>query len=1106
MLAMTHLRIHLLGNFWITCDDVPLPAFASPRLQSFLAYLLLHSTAPQPRQQLAFQLWPDSREAQAHSNLRKAIHHLRRALPTPEQFLQIDAQTVQWRPQVVCTVDIHEFAAKLGAADQVDMTDWAGQQAFLEEAVALYGGDLLLGCYDEWIGPERERLRQRFLTTLERLVWLSEDRRDYATAIHYAHQLLQHDPLQESAYHQMMRLHALNDDRAAALQVYHTCVTVLQRELGVEPGEALQQAHAHLLAASVPACLRPATSLAGTIRLVGRQPAWQILRDAWQTARRTRVHFCLIQGEAGIGKTRLAEELLAWAARQGIVTATTRSYAAEGALAYAPVIEWLRTPALESTLATLDTVWLTEVARLLPELLVAHPTLPRPAPLTDQWQRQRLFEALARTFTGDGRSKLLVIDDLQWCDGETLAWLRYLLHFAHSDKGQLHPVTPLLIVGTARSDEIDADHPFTTLLLDLRRNDEITELTLTPLNASETAELAAQVTTTPLTAETAQAVYRQSEGNPLFVVEMVRAGMGDWRQETGGAQTGLQSPISDLPSLPPKVQAVIQQRLNQLTSTARQLLGLAATIGRSFTFAMLLAVGDVPETELVQSLDELWRRGLVRAQGSNRYDFSHDRIREAVYATVSPVQRPLWHKRVAQALEVVYRDDTDEVSGQLAFHYEEAGLFERAVHWYQRAGQAARQLFAHAEAITYLESGLALLDRLPEDHQHTAQKLQLLRMLDEVVVNVYGVAPLRRTVILERVKELAIQLHDNHHLCDVLGNLSFFYQARGELQTARQLAQEHLLLVQQTEDPIQRALAHLRFGTVTMSVGAFQDANHALELARSFLDKCATPLRYEFIWKQQSSHIDRFWLNILWIVGFPERAQDVTQRMLKLAVELGPRDRSNIPFFAAMLYRNLKLKQPLIQQTEQLTQLGQEYSMRLAEQSGTVFQGWILAHQGDLSAGIALTQRGVDSFRRVGQTIFQTHRLAMLAEMHLTANQFQEAQLVLEEAFFISREKGEHFWDVELYRLQGDLCLAQNRADIQAEHAYLQAIVVAQQQSAKSLELRATMALCRLWQRQGKCAEAHALLAAIYGWFTEGFDTADLQEAKALLAELALRQ
>ena len=690
------------------------------------------------------------------------------------------------------------------------------------------------------------------------------------------------------------------------------------------------------------------------------------------------------------------------------------------------------------------------------------------------------------------------MDDVQWCDADSLEWLRYLLHFARRPAARSPARVRLLVVGTVRTQEVDREHPLHTLLLDLRSTGQVTEIALVPLDALESAQLAGQVVSTQLEADAASRLFAQTEGNPLFVVETMRANAGI---QDGSDAENKGSPPS---ALPPKVQAVIRSRLAQLSSAARKVADLAATIGRAFVFALLLASdGDLTESELMRSLDELWQRGIIRTQDDHTYDFSHDLIREVAYAQISPIQRPLLHRRVAQALERLHAEDLDPVYAQLAVHYEQAGLFEQAIVWYERAGKVARQLFAHAEAIQYLESGLALLDRLPENDRYTAQKVQLLLMLDRGVISGYGVAPLRRAAVLLRARKLAIQISDDAALLDLLERLTFFYQARGELQEARKIAQEHLLLAQKAGDLIQHGPAYLGFGRVAMSVGAFQKANQSLERAWALLDQCDSHVRNELAWKQQRSHTARFWIVTLWILGFPDGAQKLARQMIVQAAELGPRDRSNIPFFAAILYRNLKLNQPLAQQVEALTCLGEKYSLWLATQSGLVFRGWELVHQGNFDEGIALTQRGVDNFRRAGHTMFQTHRLAMLAEMYLIANQLNEAQRVLNEAFAISLQTGEHFWDVELHRLQGELLLAQGASDEQAEHAYLQAIAIAQQQDAKSLELRAVMSVCRLWQRQGKRAETYDRLAAIYGWFSEGFDTADLQEARALLAELS---
>ncbi|MEZ4726887.1 MAG: BTAD domain-containing putative transcriptional regulator [Caldilineaceae bacterium] len=1098
---MAYLRIHLLGNCSLLYGDTPLSAPDSPRLQSIFAYLLLHSSTPQFRQQLAFQLWPESSEPQAYRNLRKAIHQLRRTSPLIDQYLQVTTRTIHWHPAFPYTLDVSEFEVKVRQAQETMGIDSATRQTLLTEAVALYQGDLLPNCYDEWIIPARERLRQQWLETLERLVWVSEDRRDYATALHYAHHLLRAEPLAENTYQQLMRLHALTDDRAAALQTYHTCITVLQRELGVEPGAALQAAYTQLLAATIPASLRPAppSAPAGALRLVGRQAEWQRLRTLWQQTAQGQTHFCLLHGEAGIGKTRLAEEVRDWGARQGIITATTRSYAAEGALAYAPVVEWLRAPPLQTALATLAEPWLTEVARLLPELLVEQPTLPRPAPLTAEWQRQRLFEALARAFTSDGQPKLLLIDDLQWCDGETLAWLRYLRRFAGSSKDQPPHPAPLLILGTVRSEEIDADHPLTTLLLDLRRNDEISELTLTPFNERETAELAAQIISTPLLAEAAQTIYHQSEGNPLFVVEMMRSGVESWRTGDGAA-------IASRPSLPPKVQSVIQQRLNHLSPAARQLLGLAATIGRSFSFALLQQASNHREEELVHWLDELWQRGLVREQGLHTYDFSHDRIREAAYALVSPAQRPLWHKRVVQALEALYVDDLDGVSAQIATHYERAGLASQAITHYQRAAAVEVRRFAHNNAIVYLDSGLILLRMQPPTIERAKQELTLLLTKAYSLAVVQGFSVPDIAAVCAQIETLLPHIDEDRLRFHAYQRLRGYYASSGKTVEAYRCARYLLEVAQRLADPAYRLGAFQANGIVNLQLGHFAVGRDYMEQGQAlYRSNGADAVRHA----QSDTGMIGLTGNLvltLWLLGHPDQAKSKQTDALAFAEKLNdPFQTTIILFFATMVYSYCYAVEATAAAAQKMLRLDAQYGFPLTHASGLVSDGWAVAQQGNLAEGIRRMRAGIDEMNAMNHLMFQTHRLAWLAETQLQAADWAAAGATLDEAFTMSDQSGQRSADAELYRLRGEWLLrsagsnSSPKVQAAAEAAFQQALTIARTQEAKSFELRAAMSLCRLWQRQGKRAEAYKLLAAIYGWFTEGFDTADLQEAKALL-------
>jgi DNA-binding SARP family transcriptional activator len=358
---MSTLQIQLLGNFQLSYNDAPMTTLNQARLQSLLAYLVLHRDAPQSRQQVAFLFWPDTSEAQAHTNLRQLLHHLRRAWPVVGEFVQIDARTLQWKADADFKLDVSAFEREVAqAAEAMRTAQFTAARVALSQAVNLYGGDLLPGCYDDWLLTERERLRQHFLDALEQLVVLCERQRDYPSAIHHAQHLLRTDPLHETTYRRLMRLHALNGDRASALRAYHVCATTLARELGVEPNQDTQESYARLLKMEIPQVLGAATgaSSAAGERLVGRQPAWEKLQAAWQRVMRGHSHFVCIGGEAGIGKTRLAEEMLNWARRQGIAQARTKSYAAEGSLAYAPVTEWLRADVFQPARKQLPDIWL----------------------------------------------------------------------------------------------------------------------------------------------------------------------------------------------------------------------------------------------------------------------------------------------------------------------------------------------------------------------------------------------------------------------------------------------------------------------------------------------------------------------------------------------------------------------------------------------------------------------------------------------------------------------------------------------------------------------------------------------------------------------------
>ncbi|GAB90032.1 ATP-binding protein [Gordonia rhizosphera] len=726
------LRISVFGRLELRRGDELLPRLGSARAESLLVYLLLRADQTRARQRIAGELWPESTESQARTNLRNVLHLLRHALPGVEHYLEVDARVLGWRSRD-SSVDAWEMRAAVARAREAERAS-AARIAALRDAAACYRGDLLEDCIDEWLTTPRDRYRDLYFQVLRDLVGALVERGEHVDAIRLGRELVHRDPLNEDHHRLLLDAHHRAGDRAGALRAYHEYATVIEHELGVEPSPDMRRRYAEVAGAGAMDGTRVGAraavqSVAATAaRLVGRDDEWTALRRCWQAAMDGRGQLVLVTGEPGIGKTRLAEELGRLCTQGGHAVAQARSFPDAGDLGYGVVVSWLRGTRTDSWVRTAPTRDRMALARLLPELDV-----PEEHWWRADFDRLQLFEAAVGALTHTDRPLLLVADDAQWMDAPSVELIHYLLRSPQARH--------VLLVATVRLEELGTRHPLTDVVDALRADDRVTEVPLGRFGRAHTAELARLTLGAALDAEDTDALFAESEGNPLFVVETLRSG---WH-------AGVPHEIS------PKLHAVTSARLRRLPVPARELLDTACCIGGSFSAAVVGAAAGVDEATLVEGLDILWRSGVIREHGIDAYDFSHNKIRDVAYAGLSPAARRHVHLRVAEALVHTEREGSGAVSGEVAAHFERAGRPLDAIRWYERAAERAQHRFADAEAVRLLDRARSLVPALPPDLAPPTE-FEILSRSPIVVGTVKGYESDDLVAVLDRASELAESL------------------------------------------------------------------------------------------------------------------------------------------------------------------------------------------------------------------------------------------------------------------------------------------------------------------------------------------------------------
>ena len=837
--------------------------------------------------------------------------------------------------------------------------------------------------------------------------------------------------------------------------------------------------------------------------LVGREEEIALLLKRWEQAKDGDGQVVLLSGEPGVGKSRILRsfrERLEDELRNRVLYYCSPYHQNS---AFYPAIDQLerglrfekddgaaeKLDKLEAALGDLG-LPVPEIAPLLASLL----SLPAgdrypPPPLGGEEMKKKILEALVAVFEAMASRDpvLMVVEDVHWIDPSTLELLDLLIEHLRSAR--------VVLVVTYRP---EFDSPW-------GGHAHVTGLTLNRLSRKESAAMIARVAGgKALPEEVLGEIVAKTDGVPLFVEELTKTVLESDLLEEAEDRYVLSGPLPPL-AIPASLKDSLMARLDRL-APVKEVAQLAATLGRTFSHELLGAVSPLEGEELDDALAQLLNAGLIYRHGlppDVTYEFKHALVRDVAYQSLLKGRRLQFHKRIAHALEERFPGTEPEL---LAHHFTEAGLAEQAVGYWQRAGERAAERSANLESIAHLTRGLELIKGLPETPEHARRELGLHLTLGPALMAVKGYAVPEVERAYRRAQELCRQVGEPAQLFAVTWGLWLNFQIRGQLEMAQGLADEVLALAEGQADPALRLQAHHAAWTTHYRLGEFSACRDHMEQGITLYD-IDQHRSHAFLYGGHDPGVCclTHGAMALWSLGYPDQAVEKADDAMALAERLShPFSLALAQIFLTVVHQFRRESDFAQKRTEAAIALCAEQGFAQMSAQGAIMRGWALAAGGQAEEGIGDMQRGLTALRATGAGARRSYFLALLAEAHGHTGQAEEGLSVLAESLDWVEKTDERTWEAEIHRVKGELLLVQSSQNqAEAEACFNRALEVARGQEAKSLELRAATSLARLWGENKKLAEAHELLAPVHDWFTEGFDTADLKDAKALLEALA---
>jgi DNA-binding SARP family transcriptional activator/predicted ATPase len=1104
------LALHTFGGLSIEHDGTACAGAA--RRNKTLALLALLAASGKKgvrREKLIGYLWPDADTAHGRHLLKQACYALRQDLHSTD--LLLGRAELRLNPDIVSS-DIQAFHEAAEQGDRARM-------------VALYAGPFLDGFYvdgagefERWADAERRHLAQRFCSALESLATEAVGRGEHGAAAEWWRQLAAVEPLSSRAAIGVMTALAALGESAAAVRYGQGYEAFVREELGAAPepavGAVLGRLQLEPTAAEgvTPDDLRLAVASGDRRRTVGYERERAVLRAGLQAAVAGRGLMLCLAGEPGSGKTTLVEDFLAEIVGSGRPCHIARGRCSErlaGSGAYLPLLD-----ALEGLLRA-DARGV--IARLLTDLApnwykqVAPVLQPDAAPAlaavqaASQERLKRELNAFLREVCRV-RPFVLFLDDVHWADASTIDILGYIANQMGTAQ--------MVVVTTYRPSELHlAKHPFGPLKLDLQARGLCREVSLELLTRDDIERfLAFEFPGHRFPAAFAQFVHAKTEGSPLFMVDLVRYLRAKQVIAEGKGGWSLGESLPDLArDLPESVRSMIERKIEQLSEADRQLLTAAAVQGYECDAPIVAAVVGAGPAAVEERLEALERiHGFVRRLREHqfpdgtlaaRYRFVHVLYQNGLYARLSPTRRAELSRTVAEALLGHYRDRSAEVAAEAAFLFEAARDISRAVEHFALAAERAAQVHAHREAGVLAQRGLSLLQSLPATPERAGRELGLQLRLGFSIQLTKGYGAREGGACMSRAREICSQLSESPQLFSAVLGLWLSNFSAGQMSATRELAEQLVRLAETAGDPVLLLGAHAALGGCLHHMGELVSSHTHLEQAIALHDQ-GQHERYLALFTHDLGLYARCESpRNSWLLGYPDRALTRLDEALALGRESDPQTQALL-ICGISIHQLRREPREAEERAAACFELCDEHGLWSHRGWAAITRGWAIAALGALDEGIAQMQEGLRAFRAVRQLLNFPQLLGMLAEALVEAGRIEEGLAAVQEGLEIAATTRQGFYEAELHRLRGELLLQSSRDRATVEACFQEALAVARRRQAKSLELRAATSLCWLWADQGRRDDARALLAPIYDSFTEGFDTPDLQDAKALYASL----